>query len=102
MPRVLVTGATGFIATRIVEQLLAQGHDVVGTVRSLTNVAAVRPLLELPGADTRLMLIEADLLIPGAFDAAVVGCDVVMHTASPYVLAVKDRSYPAEEHTFVG
>ena len=38
MPRVLVTGATGFIATRIVDQLLAQGHDVVGTVRSLTKI----------------------------------------------------------------
>src|SRR5437660_1538442 len=34
---VLVTGASGFIASRIVEQLLAKGYRVRGTVRSLNK-----------------------------------------------------------------
>ena len=88
--RVLVTGATGFIASRIVEQLLTRGNHVIGTVRSLSNAKALAPLRSLPGADTRLSLVEADLTTPGAFDAAATGCDTVMHTASPYVLSVKD------------
>jgi len=41
-------------------------------------------LLELAGASERLKLVEADLLKPGAFDAAVQGCDGVFHTASPF------------------
>ena len=88
--RVLVTGATGFIASRIVEQLLARGYHVGGTVRSLGNTTPLTPLLKLLGADERLSLIAADLTNPGAFDNAVAGGDCVMHTASPYVLTVKD------------
>jgi len=30
MARYLVTGAAGFIARRVIEQLIAQGHEVVG------------------------------------------------------------------------
>lgn len=41
-------------------------------------------LLELDGASEHLKLVEADLLKPGAFDAAVEGCDGVFHTASPF------------------
>jgi len=87
---VLVTGATGFIASRIVEQLLANGHHVRGTVRSLKKEKELAPLRKLPGASERLELVCADLLTDGAFDRAVNGMDAVLHTASPYVLDTKD------------
>lgn len=87
---VLVTGASGFIASRIVEQLLAKGHRVRGTVRSLKKVQDLASLRSLPGAAERLELVEADLLLGGSFDAAAQGCDAVLHTASPYVLDAKD------------
>ena len=87
---VLVTGASGFIASRIVEQLLARGYRVRGTVRSLTKGAEIARLKELPGANERLQLVPAELLAPGAFDDAARGVEYVMHTASPYVLDVKD------------
>lgn len=35
--KVLVTGASGYIASHLIYQLLEKGYDVVGTVRSLTN-----------------------------------------------------------------
>jgi dihydroflavonol-4-reductase len=87
---VLVTGASGFVASHIVEQLLAKGYRVRGTVRSLLPEKLPTFLQKLPGASERLELVTADLLTEGAFDKAAQGCEFVMHTASPYVLDVKD------------
>jgi dihydroflavonol-4-reductase len=87
---ILVTGATGFIASRIIEQLLASGRSVRGSVRSLNKEHDIAPLRALPGAGDRLELVEADLLTRGSFDRAAAGCACVMHTASPYVLDVSN------------
>jgi dihydroflavonol-4-reductase len=86
---ILVTGATGFIASHIVERLLGAGRRVRGTVRSLGR-PDVDLLRALPGAADRLELVEADLLEPGSFDAPIAGCAGVMHAASPYTLDVAD------------
>lgn len=32
--KILVTEANGFVATHIIQQLLAEGHTVVGTIRN--------------------------------------------------------------------
>lgn len=87
MTRVLVTGATGFIAMHAIADLLAHGYAVRGTVRSLNKVDSA--LTGLPGAE-RLELVEADLLREGSFDAPAEGCDAVLHTASPYAMNVAD------------
>ena len=83
-----VTGASGFIAAYIVQELLAKGYRVKGTVRK--NPANYPYLLNLPGATERLDLVEAELLSVGAYDNAVEGCDYVIHTASPYQINVKN------------
>jgi dihydroflavonol-4-reductase len=59
-------------------------------VRDLRKTADLAFLRTLPGAAERLELVEADLLAPHAFRGQLDGCDVVMHTASPYVLDVAD------------
>lgn len=87
---ILVTGATGFIAAHIVNQLLEGGYRVRGTVRSLRKPGDIDALKALPGASERLELVEADLTRPGSFDGPASGCAFVMHTASPYVLTVAD------------
>jgi dihydroflavonol-4-reductase len=87
---VLVTGASGFIASHIISQLLAAGYRVRGTVRDPARTAKHSHLMALPGAVERLDLVPADLLDPDAFDEAVVGCDYVLHTASPFQLDVGD------------
>lgn len=89
---ICVTGAAGYIASHLVAQLLAGGYRVRGTVRSLRKEKEkdLAHLRALPGASERLELVEADLMKPGSFDAAVAGCEYVMHTASPYVLDAKD------------
>lgn len=89
---VLVTGASGFIASHIVRLLLARGYRVRGTVRSLSREKETLHVRALPGAE-RLTLVEADLLVEGSFDDAARGCSHVLHTASPYVLDAKDPQH---------
>lgn len=84
---VLVTGASGYIAGWIVKYLLEEGHTVHATVRDPHKIASVGHLLEMAeGAPGTLKLFRANLLEAGSFDEAMAGCDVVMHTASPFVL----------------
>jgi nucleoside-diphosphate-sugar epimerase len=84
---VLVTGASGYIAGWIVKYLLEEGHSVHATVRDPNKAASVAHLQKIAAsAPGTLTLFKADLLDQGSFDAAVAGCDIVMHTASPFVL----------------
>jgi dihydroflavonol-4-reductase len=88
----LVSGGSGFVAGHLVQQLLAGGDTVHATVRSLDNAAKVEPLLDLQRAHPdRLHIFEADLLKPGSFDAAMTGCEVVYHVASPFLMPEQIR-----------
>lgn len=81
--RVAVTGASGFIASHVVQQLLEKGHTVHGTVRDKTDENKTAHLKALPGAADRLLLFSADLTVPGSFDEAIATCDAVIHVATP-------------------
>jgi dihydroflavonol-4-reductase len=89
MSTVLVTGGSGFIGSHCILQLLAAGHTVHTTVRNLGRENEVRSLLRGAGADagSRLSFFEADLEKDGGWDAAVSGCDFVLHVASPFPAA---------------
>ena len=54
--RVLVTGASGAIGTRLVPQLIEKGHDVIGTYRS-------------PGSAERLRVLGAERIALDLLDA---------------------------------
>ncbi|CAI9761980.1 unnamed protein product [Fraxinus pennsylvanica] len=86
MPEYCVTGGTGFIAAYLVKSLLERGHRVRTTVRDPENVEKVGFLRELNGAEDRLKIMKADLLLEGSFDEAVEGVDGVFHTASPVLV----------------
>jgi len=87
-PLVLVTGASGYVGSWCVAALLVAGYRVRGTVRDLKDQAKISFLRNLcPGAQGGpLELIEADLLDPLCWPAAVTGCTFVLHVASPFVL----------------
>jgi len=81
--RVLVTGATGFVAGHCISDLLARGYDVRGTVRNLAtaDLAHLRPAID--NASGAFDLAEATLDADGGWAEAAGGCDYVLHVASP-------------------
>lgn len=86
MSTVLVTGGSGFIGSHCILQLLAAGHRVRTTVRSLARERTVRAMLGAAGADAgdRLTVLAADLEQDAGWEEAVAGCDSVLHVASPF------------------
>ena len=90
-PKVLVTGASGFIAGHCIQALLDEGHPVRGTVRSLRDDAKIRHLRDMVGHDgARLELVEADLTRDAGWEQAVAGCKYVLHVASPFPATLPD------------
>ncbi len=88
---VLVTGGTGFVGGWCIVELLRAGYAVRTTVRDLGREPALRAAIarEVEPGD-RLTVVAADLLADDGWDAAVAGCEYVLHVASP-LIATKDE-----------
>jgi len=83
--RVLVTGASGYLAGHVVYYLLERDYLVRGTVRSLKDPKKISHLYEIyPSKKDNLELVEADLLDKSGWDAAMKDVDYVLHLASPF------------------
>lgn len=82
MARVLITGANGHIGANLVRACLAAGHDVVGFVRCGSDQ---RGIAGLP-----ISLSYGDIRDRKAVEAAVRGCDAVMHLAAVYNTVSQD------------
>ena len=88
---VMVTGATGYVAGVLVKKLLEEGLTVHAPVRDPDSVEKLKYLNEIaensPGS---IKYFKADLLTEGSYAAAMEGCELVYHTASPFKIDVKD------------
>ena len=85
MARVLVTGATGFIAGHVILQLLDAGHEVRGTARSASSAARLNETLsQYAGRPVAIELVAANLERDDGWAEAVAGMDFVQHVASPF------------------
>lgn len=88
---VMVTGATGYVAGWIVKRLLEEGLTVQAPVRDPENPEKLKYLNAIAdAAPGTITYFKADLLKDGSYEAAMQGCEVVFHTASPFVMNVKD------------
>ncbi len=92
MQSVLVTGATGYIATHTILALIENGYSVRGTVRSLAHgqdlVERLSGYAEKP---ISFELAEADLSKDEGWKEAMDGIDYVLHLASPAPLILPDN-----------
>ncbi len=72
--KVLVTGASGFIGSHLIGELLLKGYDVQALVREssdLTNLTELNP-----------KLFSGDILEPDTLLPAIEGCEIVFHVAA--------------------
>lgn len=101
---VLVTGGAGFMASWLVKYLLEDGYKVRVTIRDMNNEDKYKHLQKIAEkARGSLDLFEADLLKPDGFKAAMYGCNIVFHTASPYLLSgIKDPQKQLIDPSFEG
>jgi dihydroflavonol-4-reductase len=76
MPKVAVTGATGFIGSAVVRKLVERGRDV----RALVEPGA--PTANLAGA--RVERVTCDVTDRASVKAGLAGCDTLYHLAAIY------------------
>jgi dihydroflavonol-4-reductase len=86
MKKVLVTGITGYIGQHCAAELLRQGYEVVGTIRSRSKGFATHSAISQVAPVEHLSFAEADLLSDAGWTEALQGCAFVLHIASPFLL----------------
>jgi dihydroflavonol-4-reductase len=82
--KTLVTGATGFIGSHLVERLVAEGHDVRCLVRSTSDVRWLR--------DLRVEITAGDFFDEASLREALQGIQVIYHVAG-VTKARRERDY---------
>jgi nucleoside-diphosphate-sugar epimerase len=102
MSPVLVTGGNGYLATRLVTDLLLAGTEVRATIRSLAAEPELREAVRRGGADgAGLQVAVAGLTDDEGWKLALSGIEDVYHVASPMIASENpdDVIVPARDGT---
>lgn len=100
---VTVTGASGYIGSHVVANLLARGRDVRATVRDTSDPIKVDHLKELEiGEGGSLEIVEMDLFDVDSVHAAIAGCTDLIHTAAAVRISAKDSQRQIVDPSVVG
>ncbi|KAF7336961.1 NAD-P-binding protein [Mycena venus] len=88
-----ITGASGFLATQIILLLLdpSRSWKVRACVRSPAKAEAWKTKYPMFSEDQLEFVYVPDMQVDGSFDDAVKGCEIVIHTASPFNFVFKDN-----------
>ena len=87
--KILVTGATGKVGSRLAKRLAQRSDQVYALVRDRTRAAYLR--------EDRIELIEGDLLDADSLTAAVRGVDVVVHCAAFFRGATAEEAHAVND-----
>src|SRR5262245_49686268 len=79
MPRALITGANGFLGSRLIRHLVMRGESVKAFVRAGSNLSALRGLPE-----QQVELCMGDILSEHTVYRALAGCNRLYHLAAGY------------------
>ncbi len=79
--KTLITGATGFVGSAILRQLLAAGHDVRVLIRPKSNRYNI--------SGFSVEIVYGDLTDRPSLDQAMRGCSILFHVAADYRLWVR-------------
>lgn len=100
---VLVTGASGFIGSHIVANLLSKGWCVRAALRAPDDPERVDHLLALPVGDGgSLEVVKMDLLDADEVNAAVAGCSDVIHAAAALYVGKSDPQKEVIDPSLIG
>lgn len=89
MKKILVTGATGKVGSRLVKRLAERGDSVRALVRDEGRASHLR--------GERVALVEGDLLEADSLKAAVLGVDAVVHCAAFFRGATPEQAQAVNE-----
>jgi uncharacterized protein YbjT (DUF2867 family) len=93
MSKILVTGASGFIARNIIATLLKNGHEVVGCARNISFVETIFPGMKTISAD---FFIDTD---PKIWEARLAGVDVVINCVGVFQMPNPKDTWAAHYDT---
>ncbi|MCP2729454.1 thylakoid membrane protein ThyD [Limnofasciculus baicalensis] len=86
--KVAITGATGFVGSRLVEKLLSQGNQPLILTRNATTAARIFPKLEI---------VAYSPTESGSWQNAIAGCDAVVNLAGVPIAEHRWTSQRKEE-----
>ena len=100
---VTVTGASGYIGSHVVANLLARGRNVRATVRDTEDPIRVDHLKQLEIAEGgSLEIVEMDLFDEASVHAAIAGCTDLIHTAAAVRISAKDPQKQIVDPSVIG
>ncbi len=100
---VTVTGASGYIGSYVVANLLARGRNVRATVRDVDDSVRVDHLKELEIAEEgSLEIVAMDLFDADSVNSAIAGCTDLIHTAAAVRISAKEPQRQIVDPSVIG
>ena len=97
--KVLVTGASGYIASHCIKLLLEKGFKVKGSVKELQKIDLIKKSFDMNLYKDNLEFCELNLLNNKGWSESLIDCDYLMHIASPCTIKEPKKEseiiYPA-------
>jgi len=100
---VVVTGASGYIGSHVVANLLSKGKKVRATVRDVNDSERVSHLKDLEILDGgSLEIVEMDLFDSDSVDSAIAGTADVIHTAAAVIVKSENPQSKIVDPSVIG